>query len=146
MNKVILMGRLTRDPDIRYSPEGTAIARFPIAVDRRFKKEQEKDADFFNCTAFGKTAEFVEKHLAKGTKILLIGRIQNDNYKNRDGEKVYSVQVMVDELEFAESKAAAERSQADSQADQQRKPEPSQAGGGFMNIPENVDEEELPFI
>ena len=109
MNKVILMGRLVRDPDIRYSngENAMAVARFTLAVDRRFKREGEPDADFFNCTAFGKQAEFVERYLHKGTKIVLSGRIQNDNYTNKDGQMVYSVRVMVDEIEFAESKNAS---------------------------------------
>ena len=109
MNKVILMGRLTRDPEVRYSQNGNqmAVARFSIAVDRRFKREGEPDADFFNCTAFGKQAEFVERYLHKGTKILTSGRIQNDNYTNKDGQMVYSVRIMVEEIEFAESKNAA---------------------------------------
>ena len=103
MNKVILVGRLTRDPEIRYSQgaNAMAIARFSIAVDRRFKREGEPDADFFNCSAFGKQAEFVERYLKQGTKMVVVGRIQNDNYTNKDGQKVYSVQIMVDELEFA---------------------------------------------
>ena len=101
MNKVILIGRLTRDPEVRYGQGGnqTAVARFSIAVDRRFKREGEPDADFFNCTAFGKQAEFVERYLHKGTKMVVVGRIQNDNYTNREGQQVYSVRVMVDELE-----------------------------------------------
>ena len=113
MNKVILMGRLTRDPEVRYSQgtnsrgESTAIARYSLAVDRRFKRDGEPDADFFNCTCFGRQAEFAEKYLRKGTKILITGRIQNDNYTNREGQMVYSVQVMVDEQEFAESKNAS---------------------------------------
>lgn len=106
MNKVILMGRLTRDPEIRYTQDQKAVARFALAVDRRFS--QQKEADFFNCTAFGKLAEFAEKYLKKGVKILLSGRIQNDNYTNRDGQKVTAVQIIVDEIEFAESKAATE--------------------------------------
>ena len=110
MNKVILMGRLTRDPEVRYSQGAsqTAVARFSIAVDRRFgKREGEPDADFFNCTAFGKTAEFVERYLHKGTKIALSGRIQNDNYTNKEGQMVYSVRIIVDDVEFAESKNAS---------------------------------------
>jgi single-strand DNA-binding protein len=155
MNKVILMGRLTRDPEVRYSQGATptAVARFSVAVDRRFKREGEPDADFFNCTCFGKQGEFVEKYLHKGTKVVLSGRIQNDNYTNKDGQQVYSVRIMVDEIEFAESKNAAgsgdngynggnfsnnnyggDRSQA----------APSGAGDGFMNIPDGIDEE-LPF-
>ena len=96
MNKIILMGRLTRDPETRYSQgeNQTAIARFSLAVDRRFKRQGDAEADFFNCTAFGRQAEFVEKYLKQGTKILLTGRVQNDNYTNRNGEKVYSVQII----------------------------------------------------
>ena len=136
MNKVILMGRLTRDPDVRYSQNDSsmAIVRFSLAVDRRFKKQGDTvTADFFNCTAFGKQGEFVEKYLKKGTKIVVTGRIQNDNYTNKDGQKVYSVQIMVEEIEFAESKAAGQSQQND-----------SMPGDGFMNIPDGV-ESELPF-
>ena len=171
MNKVILMGRLTRDPEVRYAQNGNqmAIARFSIAVDRRFKREGEPDADFFNCTAFGKQAEFVERYLHKGTKILTCGRIQNDNYTNKDGQMVYSVRVMVDEIEFAESKNAA--GGADNgfggnggfgggdnnyggnsyggnnfggNSGFGGNSAPSGAGDGFMNIPDGIDEE-LPF-
>ncbi len=143
MNKVILMGRLTRDPEVRYAQNenGTAVARFSIAVDRRFKRDGEPDADFFNCTAFGKQAEFVEKYLRKGTKMLVSGRIQNDNYTNKDGQTVYSVRVMVDEMEFAESKNAQDSHTSSSQ---NPATEPSGAGDGFMNIPDGIDEE-LPF-
>lgn len=155
MNKVILMGRLTRDPEVRYSQNGNqmAIARFSIAVDRRFKREGEPDADFFNCTAFGKQAEFVEKYLHKGTKILTSGRIQNDNYTNKDGQMVYSVRVMVDEIEFAESKNAAGGNMDGGFGGNggfgggnsgYNRPAPSGAGDGFMNIPDGIDEE-LPF-
>ena len=108
MNKVILMGRLTRDPEVRYGgANNTAIAKFSLAVDRRFKREGQPEADFFNCTAFGKTGEFVEKYLRKGTKVVLDGEIQNDNYE-KDGVKHYSTQIIVNTLEFAESKKAAE--------------------------------------
>lgn len=109
MNKVIMMGRLTNDPEIRYSQgeNSTAVARFSIAVDRRYRREGEPDADFFNCTAFGKIGEFVEKYLSKGTKVVLTGRLQNNNYTNRDGQQVYSVRIMVEEMEFAESKSAS---------------------------------------
>ena len=136
MNKVILMGRLTRDPDVRYSQTDSnmAIARFSLAVDRRFKKQGDTvTADFFNCTAFGKQGEFVEKYLKQGTKIVVIGRIQNDNYTNKEGQKVYSIQIMVEEIEFAESKAAGQSQQND-----------SMPGDGFMNIPDGI-ENELPF-
>ena len=143
MNKVILMGRLTRDPEVRYSQGSntTCIAKFSIAVDRRFKRDGEADADFFNCTAFGKQGEFVEKYLQKGTKILLTGRVQNDNYE-KDGVKHYSVQIMVDELEFAESKNA-QGGNYDG-GNQSSRPAPAPAGDGFMNIPTGIDDE-LPF-
>lgn len=144
MNKVILMGRLTRDPEIRYSSgaTSTAVASFSIAVDRRFKREGEPDADFFNCTAFGKQAEFVERYLKKGVKIVVVGRVQNDNYTNKEGQKVYSVRIMVDEMEFAESKNAAGAGNGEDQPS--ARPQPSAAGDGFMNIPDGIDEE-LPF-
>ena len=137
MNKVILMGRLTRDPDVRYShtDSNMAIARFSLAVDRRFKKQGDTvTADFFNCTAFGKQGEFVEKYLKQGTKIVVTGRIQNDNYTNKEGQKVYSVQIMVEEIEFAESKAAGQGAQNND----------SMPSDGFMNIPDGI-ENELPF-
>ena len=107
MNKVILMGRLTRDPEVRYSQgqNSTAIAKFSIAVDRRFRRDGQPEADFFNCTCFGKQAEFVEKYLQKGTKVVTTGRVENDNYE-KDGVKHYNVQIMVEEIEFAESKNA----------------------------------------
>lgn len=145
MNKVILMGRLTRDPEIRYSQgaNASAVARFSIAVDRRFKRDGEPDADFFNCTAFGKQAEFVEKYLKKGTKMLVSGRVQNDNYTNKDGQTVYSVQIIVDELEFAESKNST--GSAEGGYGQTSRPAPGAAAGdGFMNIPTGI-EDELPF-
>lgn len=139
MNKIILLGRLTRDPEIRYSQgeNSMAIAKFSLAVNRRYKREGEPEADFFNCTAFGKQAEFVEKYLKQATKIMLCGRVQNDNYTNKEGQKVYSVQIMVEELEFAESKGTSDtgtQQQATPQAD----------NNGFMTIPEGL-EEELPF-
>lgn len=145
MNKVILMGRLTRDPEIRYSQgaNSLAIARYSLAVNRSFKREGEPDADFFNCTAFGRNAEFAEKYLKQGTRILISGRIQQDNYTNKDGQKVYSVQVIVDEQEFAESKNASGGESGGYQPS--ARPTPSAAvGDGFMNIPDGIDEE-LPF-
>ncbi|MCI9073656.1 MAG: single-stranded DNA-binding protein [Lachnospiraceae bacterium] len=152
MNKVILMGRLTRDPEVRYSQGAsqTAVARFSIAVDRRFKREGEPDADFFNCTAFGKQAEFVERYLRKGVKVVVCGRIQNDNYTNKEGQMVYSVRVMVDEIEFAESKNASANNGDGGyngggyMGGGNNAPAPSGAGDGFMNIPDGIDEE-LPF-
>ncbi len=152
MNKVILMGRLTRDPEVRYSQGAsqTAVARFSIAVDRRFKREGEPDADFFNCTAFGKQAEFIERYLRKGVKVVVCGRIQNDNYTNKEGQMVYSVRVMVDEIEFAESKNASAGNGDGGyngggyMGGGTSAPTPSGAGDGFMNIPDGIDEE-LPF-
>lgn len=140
MNKVILMGRLTRDPEIRYSQgeNSTAIAKFSLAVERKFKRNGEAEADFFNCTAFGKTAEVVEKYLKKGTKMAVIGRLQNDNYTNKEGQKVYSVQIIVEEMEFAESKKTAAEGNTSGGFQQ------DSSGDGFMNIPEGL-EEELPF-
>ena len=140
MNKVIMMGRLTRDPEVRFGQGANqiTIARFSLAVDRRWKREGEPDADFFNCTVFGKQAEFVEKYLRQGIKVVVTGRIQNDNYTNKEGQKVYAVQIIVEEIEFAESKNSA-GNQGDG------RPSPSQAvGDGFMTIPEGA-EEELPF-
>ena len=152
MNKVILMGRLTRDPEVRYSQGAnqTAIARFSVAVDRRFKRDGEPTADFFNCTSFGRQAEFVERYLHKGTKVVLSGRVQNDNYTNKEGQMVYSVQIMVEDIEFAESKNAAGGNEGGYNngggfgGGQNSTPAPSGAGDGFMNIPDGIDEE-LPF-
>ena len=144
MNKIILMGRLTRDPEVRYggADNQTAIGRFSLAVDRRFRRAGDSvEADFFNCTAFGRQAEFAEKYLKQGTKILLVGRVQNDNYTNREGQKVYSVQIIAEEIEFAERN---NRPQA------QPAPAADNFGGaaaddGFMNIPDGVDDDDLPF-
>lgn len=144
MNKVILMGRLTRDPEVRYSQgeNQTAIVRYSLAVNRRFKREGVPEADFINCVAFGKQAEFAEKYLKKGTKMTITGRIQTGSYTNKDGVKVYTTDVIVEEQEFAESKAAAENHAAASPAPQPA-PQQNQADG-FMNIPDGIDEE-LPF-
>ena len=148
MNKVILMGRLTRDPEVRYSQgEGQmAIARFSLAVDRRFKRQGDTvTADFFNCTAFGKQGEFVEKYLKQGTKVLVTGRIQNDNYTNKEGQKVYSVQIIVEEMEFAESKnASAGNGGSFQNTPAGNSPEPMMPEDGFMNIPDGIDNS-LPF-
>jgi single-strand DNA-binding protein len=145
MNKVILMGRLTRDPEVRTSQGAsqTTIGRFSIAVDRRFKREGQPEADFFNCTAFGRTAEFVDKYLRKGTKVVVVGSVQNDNYTDKNGNKVYSTQIMVDEVEFAESKNASGSGNGEGYTPAQNS-QPAQAGDGFMNIPDGIDEE-LPF-
>jgi single-strand binding protein len=147
MNKVILMGRLTRDPEVRYSQGDSqmAIARFSLAVDRRFKRQGDTvTADFFNCTAFGKQGEFVEKYLKQGTKIVVTGRIQNDNYTNKEGQKVYSVQIIVEEIEFAESKNAAGGGSSFQNAPAGGNQEPMMPEDGFMNIPDGIDNT-LPF-
>lgn len=143
MNKVILMGRLTRDPEVRYSQgeNSLAIARFTLAVDRRFKRQGEQDADFISCVSFGKTAEFAEKYLKQGTKIAVTGRIQTGSYTNKEGQKVYTTEVVVEETEFAESKSAS----GESGYQNTSRPAPTEAiGDGFMNIPDGIDEE-LPF-
>lgn len=143
MNKVILIGRLTRDPEIRYAQNenGTAVARYSLAVDRRFKRDGEQDADFIGCVVFGKGAEFAEKYLSKGTKIVITGRIQTGSYTNKDGQRVYTTDVVVEEQEFAESKAA---SQGNGGGYQNAGSNNSTSGDGFMNIPDGIDEE-LPF-
>ncbi|MCI9417386.1 MAG: single-stranded DNA-binding protein [Eubacterium sp.] len=145
MNKVILMGRLTRDPEIRYSQgeQSTAVARYTLAVDRRFRRDgDQQTADFIGCVAFGRQGEFAEKYLRKGIKIAVVGRIQTGSYTNRDGQKVYTTDVVVEEQEFAESKASGESNGGFVPAD---RPSPSVAAGdGFMNIPDGIDEE-LPF-
>ena len=144
MNKVILMGRLTRDPDVRYSDQSSAVARFTLAVDRRFKRDgDQQTADFILCVAFGKTGEFIEKYCHQGTKLVVEGRIQTGSYTNRDGNKVYTTDVVAENVEFAESKAAAANNEGGYQA---ARPEPSSAAGdGFMNIPDGVEDEGLPF-
>ena len=144
MNKVILMGRLTRNPDVRYSQgeKATCVARYTLAVNRRFRREGDQDADFINCVAFGRQGEFAEKYLKQGTKIVISGRIQTGSYTNRDGVKVYTTDVVVEECEFAESKNASGGGDFNSTPSA---PSPSGAAGdGFMNIPEGIDEE-LPF-
>ena len=149
MNKVILMGRLTRDAEIRYSQgeNATAIARFTIAVDRRYSRSnrganEEQTADFISCVAFNKTAEFLERFGRKGTKFVLEGRIQTGSYTNKDGQRVYTTDVVADSVEFAESKNASGGSEYGSAPSA---PAPSGAAGdGFMNIPDGIDEE-LPF-
>ena len=145
MNKVILIGRLTRDPEVRYSQgeQETAIARYTLAVDRRFRRDgDQQTADFIPCVAFGRAGEFAEKYFRKGTKVAITGRIQTGSYTNRDGQKVYTTDVVVEEQEFAESKNASSDNGGYAPAD---RPSPSSAAGdGFMNIPDGIDEE-LPF-
>ena len=142
MNKVILMGRPTKDPEVRYTQgdKPTAIARYTLAVDRRKISDQEQSADFISCVAFGHNGEFAEKYIKKGTKIAITGRIQTGSYTNREGQKVYATEVVVEEQEFAESKgsgSATDRAAMETQGS-------TNAGDGFMNIPEGIDEE-LPF-
>jgi single-strand DNA-binding protein len=135
MNKTMLIGRLTRDPDIRYTngDKPVCIARYTLAVDRRIKKEGENNADFIPCVAFGKSGEFAEKYLKKGTKIAVTGRIQTGSYTNRDGQKVFTTDIVIEEQEFCESKRSEERTDTD----------------GFMNIPDGIEDEidldNLPF-
>ena len=146
MNKVILLGRLCADPEVRYSQgeNVSCVARYRLAVDRRFKREGDVNADFIPCVAFGKAAEFAEKYLRKGTKIAVVGRIQTGSYTNQEGNKVYTTDVMVEEQEFAESKNA---SQANNNNSSNNVPPPmpqNTSSDGFMNIPDGLDEE-LPF-
>jgi single-strand DNA-binding protein len=148
MNKVILMGRLTRDPEVRYSQGETAmaVARYTLAVDRRMSRSNagsdQQTADFIQCVAFGRSGEFAEKYFRKGLKVVVTGRIQTGSYTNKDGQRVYTTDVVVEDQEFAESKAASQNNGGGfAPAD---RPSPSDAGDGFMNIPEGIDEE-LPF-
>ncbi len=148
MNKVILMGRLTRDPEVRYSQgeRSMAIARYTLAVDRRGSKNNsdgQPTADFINCIAFDKRGEFAEKYFRQGMRVLISGRIQTGNYTNRDGQKVYTTDVIVDEQEFADSKNAGNGGNGGGTA---AAPAPSPIGDGFMNIPDGLDElDGLPF-
>ncbi len=146
MNKVILMGRLTRDPEVRYSQgeNATAIARYTLAVDRRFtRNNDEQTADFINCVAFGRSGEFAEKYLRKGTKIVVTGRIQTGSYTNKDGVRVYTTEVVAEDQEFAESKNSSSAGNGGFTGGNNA-PAAQDAGDGFMNIPDGIDEE-LPF-
>lgn len=147
MNKVILMGRLTRDPEVRYSSgeNALAIARYTLAVDRRFHKDNEASADFIGCVAFGKGGEFAEKYLRQGTKIVVTGKIQTGSYTNREGQKVYTTEIVVEDQEFAESKAASQNNSQTGAGSRQQPPPPMPTDkDGFMQIPDGIDEE-LPF-
>lgn len=168
MNKVVLMGRLTRDIEVRYSTgeNPMAVARYTLAVPRKFKREGEADADFISCVAFGKAAEFAEKYFRQGTKIVVTGRIQTGSYTNKEGQKVYTTDVIIEEQEFAESKSASEANSGGRHSDEHQsgqsssgyRSSQSQQGrgqsyqqqsftedkNGFMNIPDGIDEE-LPF-
>lgn len=146
MNKVILMGRLTRDPEVRYSQgdNATAIARFTLAVERRIKRDNEASADFINCVSFGRSAEFAEKYFRKGTKVVICGRIQTGSYTNKDGQKVYTTDIVIEEQDFAESKATSQQNnsgsvQNNSNSRQSQKPQPDP--DEFMS----VDDDDLPF-
>ena len=143
MNKVILMGRLTRDPELRYTSgeNSMAIARYTLAVDRTIKKQGEQSADFINCVAFSKAAEFAEKYFRQGMRVLVSGRIQTGNYTNKEGQKVYTTEVIIDTQEFADSKGAGDSSYKSST----RSSISSASIDGFMNIPDGVDDEGLPF-
>ena len=146
MNKCVLMGRLTRDPEVRYTQgdNASAVARFSLAVDRRFKKDGEQTADFINCVAFGKTGEFIEKYGCKGTKFVVEGRIQTGSYINKDGQKVYTTDVVVEQVEFVESKAASAQNGNQNASTPTRPNVAQNDSDGFMNIPDAIDEE-LPF-
>lgn len=138
MNKIILMGRLTRDPELKYTQGDNplAVTRYTLAVNRRFKREEEPDADFIRCIVFGKGAEFAEKYFHQGIKIVISGRIQTGSYTNKDGIKVYTTDVIVEEQNFCESKSTANNNQEQQSS--------KSSGDGFMNIPDGLDEE-LPF-
>lgn len=146
MNKVILIGRLTRDPDVRYTTaaEPMAVVRYTLAVDRRFRREGEQTADFISCIAFGRNAEFAEKYLRKGIKIAAAGRIQTGSYTNKEGQKVYTTDVVIEEQEFAESKGSGESNREERDRAAMQAAGYGDAGDGFMSIPDGIDEQ-LPF-
>ena len=137
MNVVVLMGRLTKDPEVRYSAAGNAIGNYTLAVDRRFKKDGEPDADFIRCVVFGKSAEFADKYLKQGTRITVRGRIQTGSYTNKHGDKVYTTDVVVEEQEFAQTKSEGQRTEP-------KRHEAQPDDDGFMSIPDSL-EDELPF-
>ena len=139
MNRVILIGRLTKDPEVRYSNGAngsTAVARYTLAVDRKYKQEGQPSADFINCIAFGKLGEFAEKYLHKGVKISIVGRIQTGSYKNKEGNTIYTTDVVVEEQEFCESKSSNQPQGND---------RPQASSDGFMSIPDNLEDDGLPF-
>lgn len=144
MNKVILIGRIVRDPEVRYSQgeNASGVAKYSLAVERRFKQEGQPTADFINCVCFGKQTEFVEKYLRQGTKIAVTGRIQTGSYTNKDGVKVYTTDVVVEEHEFCESKQNVEQAQPSAYTKPQQTA--NDLGNGFFNIPDGIDEA-LPF-
>lgn len=134
MNKVMLIGRLTRDVEMNYSANNTAVARYTLAINRPYKREGEQEADFLRCVAFGKTAELAERYLAKGVRVAIDGRIQTGSYTNRDGQKVYTTDIIVERQEFLEKRAENSQTAPDTQYD----------SDSFMDIPDGIDEE-LPF-
>lgn len=136
MNKVLLVGRFTKDPEIKYANSGLTIASFNVAVDRKYKKEGEQSADFISCKAFGKTAEFIEKYFHKGMRIGIEGRIQTGSYQKDDGTKVYTTDVVCDGVEFVESKS--------SDGNEPKAKQEEQQADDFVNVPDGIDEE-LPF-
>ena len=146
MNIVVLMGRLTRDPEVRYSAgeNPLAIARYTLAVDRRFRRDGEQSADFISCVAFGKAAEFAEKYFHQGIRITVSGRIQTGSYTNKDGQKVYTTDVVAEDQEFAESKNASSEGGYAGNSNYSRNEAPAAADGDFMSIPDGIVEE-LPF-
>ena len=137
MNKFIGLGRLTKDPEVRYSQgeNASAVSRITLAIDRKFKRDGEQSADFINCVAFGKIAEFQEKYFRKGTKVAIAGGIQTGSYVNKDGVRVYTTDVIVEEQEFAESKSSGGGNSESAAV----------VSDGFMNIPDGIDDSELPF-
>jgi single-strand DNA-binding protein len=148
MNKVILMGRLTRDPEVRWTTgdNAQAVARYTLAVDRRGRRDAETTADFINCVAFGKSAEFAEKYLRQGTKMVIEGRIQTGRYTKQDGSTVYTTNVVVEGQEFAESKSSqSNETQNTSNPKSAEEPKPKAGDDDFLNIPDGIDEE-LPFL
>lgn len=152
MNTVILMGRLVREPEVRQSQgeKAMTIARFTLAIDRKFKREGEQSSDFINCVVFGKTAETIEKYVTKGSKIAVTGHIQTGSYTNKDGQKVNTFDVVVDDFEFCESKASGGNEKAPTNSAKAgnakaNRPNPANANMGYMNIPDGIDDDELPF-
>lgn len=147
INKVILVGRLTRDPEVTHLASGEnqlCISRYTLAVDRRFKRDGEQPADFIKCVSFGKTAEFAEKYFRQGTKIVAEGRIQTGSYQDKDGKTIFTTEVVVESQEFAESKSTAQQNGVSVTPVQQTFTQPS-SDDGFMTIPDNVDDSGLPF-
>ena len=141
MNKVVLVGRLTRDPEVRYSQgdSSTAVARYTLAVDRRFKRDNEPSADFIPCVVFGRSGEFAEKYFRQGMRVSVSGRIQTGSYVNKDGQKVYTTEVILDDQEFADSKGSSGR------GPEQRQVQGADIGDGFMSIPDGIEDEGMPF-